>query len=87
MGCSYGPLSVVMDFDAFKERCDAVLGRIAGACRDSGRDPADVLLLPVTKNHPAEAVEWAVRAGFAAVAENRVQEAAEKQPLVDGPLV
>lgn len=53
--------------------------RIAAACSAAGRDPAGVRLLPVTKNHPAEAVALAVAAGLAAVGENRVQEAVSKQ--------
>lgn len=36
-------------------------------------------LLPVTKSHPAWAVEYAARFGLAAVGENRVQEAVEKR--------
>ena len=35
-----------------------VRARIAAACAAAGRDPATVRLLPVTKNHPAEAVAW-----------------------------
>jgi hypothetical protein len=36
-------------------------------------------LLPVTKTHPAAAAEYAARYGLAAVGENRVQEAVDKQ--------
>ncbi len=57
----------------------AVRARIAAACAAAGRDPATVRLLPVTKNHPAEAVALAAAAGFEAVGENRVQEAVAKQ--------
>ena len=57
----------------------AVRHRIAAACSAAGRDPATVRLLPVTKNHPAEAVALAAAAGLAAVGENRVQEAVAKQ--------
>lgn len=37
-----------------------------------------VLLLAVTKNHPVEAVEEAVRAGITDAGENRVQEVKKK---------
>ena len=57
----------------------AVRARIAAACAAAGRDPATVRLLPVTKNHPAEAVALAAAASFEAVGENRVQEAVAKQ--------
>ena len=56
-----------------------VRAQIAEACAAAGRDPASVRLLPVTKNHPAEAVALAAAAGLGAVGENRVQEAAAKQ--------
>lgn len=65
--------------ETFARGLPVVQARIAAACRAAGRDPASVRLLPVTKNHPAEAVALAVAAGLAAVGENRVQEAAAKQ--------
>jgi len=52
---------------------------IANACAACGRDVASVSILPVTKNHPAEAATYVARAGLAAVGENRVQEAREKR--------
>lgn len=67
-----------IDYDTFRQRADALRGRIAAACAATGRNPAEVTLLPVTKTHPAEAAEYAVRYGFAAVGENRVQEGVEK---------
>ena len=63
----------------FRQRLLDVQRQIAEACAASGRDPATVRLLPVTKNHPVEAVALAAAAGFAAVGENRVQEAVAKQ--------
>jgi pyridoxal phosphate enzyme (YggS family) len=63
----------------FCQRLLEVQRQIAAACATAGRDPAVVRLLPVTKNHPAEAVAMAVAAGFNTVGENRVQEAVAKQ--------
>ena len=63
----------------FRQRLLDVQRQIAEACAAAGRDPATVRLLPVTKNHPAEAVALAAAAGFEAVGENRVQEAVAKQ--------
>ncbi len=65
--------------DTFHHGLAAVRQQIAHACTAAGRAPGSVTLLPVTKNHPAEAVALAVAAGFAAVGENRVQEATAKQ--------
>jgi pyridoxal phosphate enzyme (YggS family) len=68
-----------IDYDTFRQRADALRARIAAACAAAGRDPAEIILLPVTKTHPAAAAEYAARYGFAGVGENRVQEGVEKR--------
>ena len=68
-----------IDYETFRLRTDALLLRMAEACRAAGREPGSVALLPVTKNHPADAAEYAARYGLVAVGENRVQEAIEKR--------
>jgi PLP dependent protein len=68
-----------IDYETFRMRADALLTRIAEQCRAAGRNPQEVTLLPVTKTHPAAAAEYAARYGLAAVGENRVQEAVDKQ--------
>jgi pyridoxal phosphate enzyme (YggS family) len=65
----------------FSQRAEQLLQRIAQAAERAGRSPSAVELLPVSKNHPVEAVAEAVRFGFKAVAENRVQEAADKKAV------
>jgi hypothetical protein len=62
----------------------AVLASIADACARAGRDPADVTLVAVSKTVPPERLAAAVAAGLDLLAENRVQEAAAKIPLVLG---
>lgn len=62
----------------------SVVGRIAEACTRSGRDPAEVVLLAVSKTIPAEALRDALGAGLDLLGENRVQEAAAKAPEVPG---
>src|SRR3989442_7928016 len=64
--------------DRLADRLDLVRERIAGACARSGRSPASVLLLPVTKGFPAETVRRAIGLGLEDFGENRVQEAEEK---------
>lgn len=71
-----------IDYGTFTQRADALRARIAAACAACGRNPAEVTLLPVTKTHPAAAAEFAVRYGFGAVGENRVQEGVEKRAQV-----
>jgi len=61
-----------------------VLERIAAACARSGREPAEVSLLAVSKTVPADALRDAVAAGLTRLGENRVQEGAAKAPEVPG---
>lgn len=60
---------------------DAVEARIRAACARAGRDPAEIRLIWVSKNHPREAVLQALALGARHFGENRVQEALEKFPL------
>src|SRR3954469_12566792 len=75
-----------LTYDEFARRADAVRARIAAACEGSGRDPATVTLLAVTKTHPAAAAEYAARYGLQTVGENRVQEGVEKRAQVQSAL-
>src|SRR5262245_2645967 len=72
------------EVDAFRRTRDAVLERIAVAAARAGRDPADVTLVAVSKTVPPERIRAAVAAGLDVLGENRVQEAADKVPAVDG---
>lgn len=68
------------------EILEEVQAKIVGACARAGRDPAEVEIVAVTKTHGAEVVREAWDAGLRIIGENKVQEAAWKQPLsVSGP--
>ena len=70
----------------FSEILKDVQEKIADACGRVGRDPAEVEIVAVTKTHGAEVVREAWESGLRIVGENKVQEAAWKQPLaVSGP--
>jgi len=56
----------------------AVRERIAAACRATGRDPAEVELVAVSKYADVEAIRAAAAAGQRAFGENRMQEAMPK---------
>jgi hypothetical protein len=58
--------------------------RIAAACAQVGRQPSEVRIVAASKTQPASAIAEAIAAGVDAIGENRVQEAAEKQPLLTG---
>jgi PLP dependent protein len=49
--------------------------RVAAACARSGRDPASVTLVAVSKGHSADEVREAAELGLTLFGENRVQEA------------
>ena len=57
-----------------------VRAEIARACRDAGRDIAEVTLVAVSKTFAAEAIEPVIAAGQRVFGENRVQEAKAKWP-------
>jgi len=58
-----------------ERRLAAVRDRIAAACREAGRDPAGVRLLPVSKTVSVEVMRDAYAAGLREFGENKVQEA------------
>lgn len=68
----------MFSLEKFQEQSRLLQERIGDICRSCGRAPESVSLLPVTKTHPIEALQWAAAAGFSSVGENRVQEAVEK---------
>ncbi len=61
-----------------------VLGAVAAACARSGRDPAGVTLVAVSKTVDAGHLRAAVAAGLTTLGENRVQEADAKVAAVPG---
>lgn len=65
-------------------RLQAVRSRIADACRSTGRDPADVSLLAVSKRHAPERIMAFHRLGLADFGENQLQEALVKQQALAG---
>src|SRR6266540_2037758 len=72
---------MLLPYEDFRTRADAISNDIAAACVAARRDPKSVQLLAVTKMQPAAAADYVARYGLPSVGENRVQEAAEKRPL------
>lgn len=62
----------------FAARAALVQERIREACARCGREASSVELLPVSKFHPASAVQEALACGFRCFGENYVQEGAAK---------
>jgi len=57
-----------------RENLQLVLDKLAEAARRASRKPEEILLIGVSKTHPAEAVREAYDAGLRHFGENRVQE-------------
>ncbi len=73
-----------LDVAAFDRARETVLQRIADACSVAGRDPSSVTLVAVSKTVPPERLRAAIVAGLTTLGENRVQEAADKVPVLPG---
>ena len=63
-----------------RQNLEAIRNRINEAEKKSGREQGSVKLMAVSKFHPSEAVEEAIKCNQFLFGENRVQEAAEKFP-------
>jgi pyridoxal phosphate enzyme (YggS family) len=72
--------------ETFSDRLARVQERVQSACARSGRPPAAVALIAVSKTHGPEAVAEAVACGLRRFGENKVQEAGAKIPLCPGGL-
>jgi pyridoxal phosphate enzyme (YggS family) len=64
------------------ENLPRVREAIEGAAERSGRDPAEVTLVAITKAHPLEALEAAIACGIKDLGENRIGELQEKVGLL-----
>jgi pyridoxal phosphate enzyme (YggS family) len=61
-----------------RENLDSVEAEIAEAANRAGRQPEEVLVMAVTKTHPAEYITAAVECGITHIGENRVSEGGRK---------
>jgi pyridoxal phosphate enzyme (YggS family) len=74
------------DSTGLQHNLDAIRARIDAACRDAGRDPGEVRLLPVSKTVDAARLRQAHALGLHEFGENKVQEALGKwEQMADLP--
>lgn len=66
------------DYGYISENIENIRKNIDAACKRSGRDPKDVLLLAVSKTVDVDRIKVAVGCGLNSLGENRVQEIMEK---------
>src|SRR5438067_2478312 len=65
-----------------RENCSRVFNKIQAAAARSGRDPASIKLIAVTKTVPPDRIRVAAECGISDMGENRVQEALQKIPFL-----
>ena len=65
-----------------RDRIAKIEENIARICQKSGRNPKEITLVGVTKYSTTAQIQEAIKAGLKHVAENRVQEAVQKFPLL-----
>lgn len=75
-------LNEEQQLNEIKTNLATVKQRITDACKQVGRDPASVRLLPVTKTVSAERLRIAYAAGCVEMGENKIQEAREKSEVL-----
>jgi pyridoxal phosphate enzyme (YggS family) len=66
------------DYDPLAARWTQIRRRVDAACRDAGRDPTEVDILPVSKTVAPEIIRAAVALGLRRFGENKVQEIRSK---------
>jgi pyridoxal phosphate enzyme (YggS family) len=72
--------------ESIRRNFSRVIERINQAALRSGRDPAEIRLVVVTKTHPVEVVQSVIEAGATDLGENYVEEAIPKiQALMNYP--
>ncbi len=63
---------------AIRDNLEKIRENVKNACRRSGRDEKDVLILAVTKTRSAQEINEAISLGITDIGENRVQELMSK---------
>jgi len=74
----HGHYPQALTVDDIRHNLAQVQTRISAACQRTGRDPASVRLLPVSKTKPEAVLRLAYAAGCRLLGENKVQEARQK---------
>lgn len=75
-------LNEEQQLNEIKSNLETVQCRISEACKNVGREPNSVRLLPVTKTVSAERLRIAYAAGCHEMGENKIQEAREKSEVL-----
>jgi pyridoxal phosphate enzyme (YggS family) len=72
-----GPEDIAANLARLREGIDRALEK-------AGRNGVNIVLVAVTKTHPAEYIDAAIKSGITDIGENRVQEFESKRPRIKG---
>lgn len=72
-----------MSVEEIKEHLKDIRQNIARACKKSGRDPEEVKIVVLTRNHKVPELRELIDAGINVFGENRVQEAVQKKSFFE----
>jgi pyridoxal phosphate enzyme (YggS family) len=72
----------VITVEEIKENWQKVVENVNAACEKSGRNPADIQVIAVSKTHSAEVVVNALNAGISVFGENYAQELRDKHKTI-----
>ena len=65
-------------YQHIQQNLNDVRSRIAAACERTGRNSDEIAVVAISKTHPPQAIQAAVKAGITDIGESRVQEATPK---------
>jgi uncharacterized pyridoxal phosphate-containing UPF0001 family protein len=65
-----------------QNRIERLQDELRALCQSQNRSFDEITLIAVTKTHPVELIETALKAGITHIGENKVQEAMRKLPML-----
>ena len=74
---------VLPDIETLKDNYDNIINRVAKIAAKCGRNPKDISVIAVSKMHPPELIERAIKAGIRIFGENYAQELRDKHEIVE----
>ncbi len=69
-----------------KNNLEIIQSKIVKACERSGRNPAELEIIAVTKTIDIESIDYALDCGINSIGENKVQEIMDKYPKIQKPV-
>ena len=75
--------NILPDIETLKDNYENILKRVEKISDKCGRNPKDISIIAVSKMHPPELIERAIKAGIRIFGENYAQELRDKHEIVE----